>query len=146
MQQHAATCSNSNMQQQQQQHADEQVNMFAERPCSGSRWQQSAALTYSFSITMPLDMEAPPSGLAFMAVMECDLLYSLLAQRWRRRCTRSLRAARIPDGFPRVIVVGRKVRDRARQGREGRGEGRGRERRPQGRDDGEHWLAHVFVE
>ena len=44
---------------------------------------------YIFSTTIPLAMDEPPRGFAFMADTECDFLYDLLAHRWLRRWTRS---------------------------------------------------------
>merc|ERR1719163_2537041 len=55
-----------------------------------------------FSTTMPLAIDAPPRGLAFMAVSEWLLLNSLFAHRWTRLWLRNLRPARIPWHFPMV--------------------------------------------
>ena len=60
---------------------------------------------YIFSSTIPLDIQDPPRGLAFIWLTEWDLLYFLLAHRWFLRWILSFRPARIPDGLLKLIIL-----------------------------------------
>merc|ERR1712200_70254 len=62
------------------------------------------ASTPTFSKTIPLACEAPPKGLAFRAVPKCAFLYPRSCQRCSLRRVLSLRATRIPRGFPIVVT------------------------------------------
>jgi hypothetical protein len=54
---------------------------------------------YIFSTTIPLDIQDPPNGFAFMWLTECDLLYFLEDHLSFLRWFASLRPALRPDGF-----------------------------------------------
>jgi len=60
--------------------------------------------THIFSSTMPLAMDALPSGFAFMVATVLAFEYLMLFQRCSRRCVFSLRPARIPRGWWAPIV------------------------------------------